>query len=593
MHQSPRLPSTLPPSEANREEEEDDTKTQQKPTLPSQVEEDRLVVRVGEEEEEEEEGLRQEVFAKARHNTKTDQPRSATMNWFLIIVAIVVVITTLLISLRLLRVYLDPEEKHQGGGYLPKTCVVLGISLSAFASLLLPFDVANRADPTILDDAGGGLDLALLWMITLWSVCGMVIVVLPFALYYYEAWDPDNGKELTKDMSTNTTRNPIVTACSQFFSALCWTGVTVVVFAALLLIIYFGAGIDTAIIPYTSLTCRAETVAVEPCYRLANTTSCPPEVLSEPYAQKCIEADGELKVKVSIFVATVALLSVLGWLFFVVFGGVGLSSLPLDMCYSYYENRLMAMDRHKFVENREAYKREARELLAIAGQVQEKLKSNKQQLKKVNALQLAVDQLEKKHQRNQSYNQQSPFVKLASPFIIYGRLLLAVLCVAWSLMWVLHIIVNNTVDAHPLLNNMFSGLDDAFSLLGTLAYASFSFYLLWATVNGCFKVGVNFLIFTIHPMKLHGTLMSSFLFNIILILLATVASVSFCSMSFRQYAANTVVDTLYSSYVNKMQYLSYPLQYLQYGLLGFAALGFLWYCCKGPRSIKKILEDEE
>ncbi len=49
------------------------------------------------------------------------------------------------------------------------------------------------------------------------------------------------------------------------------------------------------------------------------------------------------------------------------------------------------------------------------------------------------------------------------------------------------------------------------------------------TVKGCTKVGLNLLVFTVHPMRVGATLMSSLLFNVGLILLATNAVIQFCA----------------------------------------------------------------
>eukprot|EP01059_Diplonema_ambulator_P001182 TRINITY_DN10930_c0_g1_i2.p1 TRINITY_DN10930_c0_g1~~TRINITY_DN10930_c0_g1_i2.p1 ORF type:complete len:471 (+),score=69.73 TRINITY_DN10930_c0_g1_i2:136-1548(+) len=468
----------------------------------------------------------------------------------------------------------------------------MGLSGAAFISLLLPFDVANKKDPTIRNDTGGGLDLELLWQMTLWAVLGMVIVVLPFALYYYEAWDPDSeGATITREYTEGGDSQFSIIG-RQITSGICWTLATIIIFAGMLLICYYAAGIDEALLPYTALKCSGQEVQLESCPRLANISSCT-DVDSASYAVQCVSTTGTLHVKVSLFVATVAVLTCVGWVLFVVFGGVGLASLPLDMAYSFIENKLVSMTREDFAAERERIKHETRELLGLSERILEKLKTNKSQQKKVTALQVSVEKLEKEHRRNQAYNKKSEFAKLTSPFIIYGRLLLAMFCAAWSIMWLVHIIVNNTLDVHPVLNNLFIALDSAFSLLGVITYMSFSFYLLWATVNGCLHVGMNFLVFTIHPMKPGSTLLSSFIFNTILILLASVACVSFCAMSFRQYAANTVVDTLYASYVSKMKYLSYVMEYLQYGLLGFAALSLCWYSLKGPKSLKQLLEEQD
>ena len=58
------------------------------------------------------------------------------------------------------------------------------------------------------------------------------------------------------------------------------------------------------------------------------------------------------------------------------------------------------------------------------------------------------------------------------------------------------------------------------------------FYLQAAVIKGNFKFGLNLLIFRVHPMRPGATIMSSFLFNIALILLATTATIQFAQESF-------------------------------------------------------------
>jgi LMBR1 domain-containing protein 1 len=119
-------------------------------------------------------------------------------------------------------------------------------------------------------------------------------------------------------------------------------------------------------------------------------------------------------------------------------------------------------------------------------------------------------------------------------------------------------------------------LNHSFSLLGVLAYGIFAFYLLWCVVKGCTKVGINLLFFKVYPMKVNGTLMNSFLFNCILIMITSVSVVQFCSISFDQYAVNTGMATLFTTYVQRLKGINYVVKYLQYPLLGIALLSVLW-----------------
>ena len=83
-----------------------------------------------------------------------------------------------------LLVYFQSEE-DQNVAYAPKLAVILGLTLTCLLVLMLPLDVANRS-------AGGALPMELLWQIMYIAVAGMAIGVVPFMMFYYEAWDPES-----------------------------------------------------------------------------------------------------------------------------------------------------------------------------------------------------------------------------------------------------------------------------------------------------------------------------------------------------------------------------------------------------------------
>jgi hypothetical protein len=57
-------------------------------------------------------------------------------------------------------------------------------------------------------------------------------------------------------------------------------------------------------------------------------------------------------------------------------------------------------------------------------------------------------------------------------------------------------------------------------------------------MKGNFKFGLRiFIIFPIHPMKLGATMLNSFLFNVGLILLTSLATVQFCTNAFAELRA--------------------------------------------------------
>lgn len=71
------------------------------------------------------------------------------------------------------------------------------------------------------------------------------------------------------------------------------------------------------------------------------------------------------------------------------------------------------------------------------------------------------------------------------------------------------------------------------TFISTAILSVLMLYLLFATVTGCFKVGVTIpFLMTFHPMIPNETWMNSFLFNIAVILFSSVSITHFSSQAF-------------------------------------------------------------
>lgn len=53
-----------------------------------------------------------------------------------------------------------------------------------------------------------------------------------------------------------------------------------------------------------------------------------------------------------------------------------------------------------------------------------------------------------------------------------------------------------------------------------------------------------FILFPIHPMRVGGTLMNAFLFNVLLILVCAVSITQFTTQAFSQYARSTAINSI-------------------------------------------------
>jgi len=109
-------------------------------------------------------------------------------------------------------------------------------------------------------------------------------------------------------------------------------------------------------------------------------------------------------------------------------------------------------------------------------------------------------------------------------------------------------------------------------------------YLQACVVKGCFKFGVRFFFITLHPMKVNGTYMNSFLFNLGLILLCSLPVVQFSTIAFSDYARFTNVNQIFGVQIKYLQFFSYfwTTNAFIYAILGMAVLSSVYLMCK-PR----------
>merc|ERR1712065_17190 len=148
--------------------------------------------------------------------------------WPLILVIIAMMVGIVVACTYMLAHFHHPDDANTA--YFPKVVVVLGLSFAGFSVLMLPLDVANR-------NSGSTLDMLLLVYIVYPCVLGLALLAIPFAIFYYEAEQPENNK----------TRK-------QLSSAACYTFWMFFVFALLAGILY--AFLGKAEIPVQALTAK-------------------------------------------------------------------------------------------------------------------------------------------------------------------------------------------------------------------------------------------------------------------------------------------------------------------------------------------------
>eukprot|EP00163_Fabomonas_tropica_P003907 TRINITY_DN13466_c0_g2_i5.p1 TRINITY_DN13466_c0_g2~~TRINITY_DN13466_c0_g2_i5.p1 ORF type:complete len:560 (-),score=152.78 TRINITY_DN13466_c0_g2_i5:3659-5239(-) len=458
----------------------------------------------------------------------------------------------------------------------PLDAQVFGLTLAAVIVLLLPLDVGNRFNPIF--------NMALMWQVFFIIVAVMVIIVIPFAIFYYENDEDEAGTQLA--------------------GALKMEAITFVVAAIVIGLMY--AFLSTAEPPIEQLSTKGLQPGLPGSdynqfygagrtggagFALACLDTGGGKSYHEP-ASFCHREMSILKINVSFPIYLIGLISVVGWFFFVLFGGIGLVALPIDLILTFV-HRPTPISLQEFANRKISLHQRAVSLIEIGkGFEKEMMGRRDAKYRKVyNKFRTAVYHLE-----NEFENLRIAFKdKGGSPIKYWSIGFLGFIAAIISLLWFLHIIIFMTIKPAPtpFLNDLFKSSESSFALFGTILYGVFSFYLLWCVIKGNMKFGLRFFWIAIHPMRLGNTLMNSFLFNVSLVLLCSVAVVQFCAQAFSVYARLTDVSMIFGVQIRYLMGLKYFWLFYLYALLGMIGLCAIYFLlCPTDKSKHADLQED-
>jgi len=470
-------------------------------------------------------------------------------------------------------IYSHPDDRNQA--YLPKIVVFMGLFFSAGAVFLIPLDVANST-------VNGGIDMWTAWAIAIIGIMVLMLAAIPFAFWFYESEMDSSEKVSSSGWKVST----------QFASALTFTGILIAVFGITLGVMY--AFLNSAAIPIQRRTLSWNFYATEDKWNDGLNVEC--------IAPHCADDEISLMLRISFPVFCMAIFSFLGWFFFIIFAGVGLPSLPVDLI-NIYRTRPLPMDKTSYVELKRkigdrairieefAEKLKQEELTSVGKKTSRKLKK----LMKVNynKLELAAHKLK----RDFLHLETAYVLKGGNPIWYWSVLLFGIVGGSISLFWVLHICLYMlpTPPYFPLINNLLLGLNvDGFNLFSTACFTFFSFWLLMCVIKGNFRVGLRIpLLMRIYPMEHGNTLMNSFLVNTWLICVCSFTVVQFCAMAFPLYCSNTTVSLIWGVQIKYLQFFRYFFKnnVFLWILVIFTALSMLYLICN-PTDKQADIEQE-
>ena len=425
--------------------------------------------------------------------------------------------------------------------------------------------------------------MTLFWDIFFWLIPVWVFLMIPFSSFFYEA---DDGM-----LMAGTSVNPNPIKKSRILSALGWTSAVVVFVAVVYWVTYYFlsetyipvvdyVGVDLAATIQLGSDGNGPVYKINPeRYNTFNTNELEDMTVYDAEYSSSVVAGLEpatLAMQVSISTFFAALMAWLGWFLFAMFGGIGMASMPLDLLLV-FKNRPKHMDPLEFAEAQKNLRDRVNELVDI-GELIKIERENNPGMGSVGGIGNYMNAEKRKEARierqallefkqgvflleqdvydfqactssYENYNPLKPYISL-----IFGICSFVI-----SIVWIVHIIVY-IFPKDPwmlFLNSYFAWFDRWFSLFGVLSVALFTIYLLFAAVIGCFKFGLRVACIQLHPMILGKTYMSSFLFNVGLVLLCALPVVQFSAQAFSEYARNSTINQIFNVQIENLKFFGF------------------------------------
>jgi LMBR1 domain-containing protein 1 len=430
-------------------------------------------------------------------------------------------------------IYFAHEDDNQDA-YFPKLVVVLGLTTAITSIMMMPLDVANRGSKN------GGIPMDALWITIYIVIAVLVVLVIPWAYFYYTAYDPEKKSK----------------ACG---SAFCGLIVFLVIFAVVGVVTYFFFSVaEVPILLQTSVLVPGDRpVSAGECAECSFTSK-----------------NGIQLFQLSFVLYFIAVLALFGGFFFCVFGGIGMVVAPVDF-FNTWRLRPKPINDVEF---------EYRKILI--GQVCDTLIKNGVEYRRKNPRRSVYN-----NWRNEVYMLEEEWDKTVEAHKPNGIKILwywanLVFCGFGALLtasWILHTFLYTLFGVDGFLNTWFTAMDGVWSFFGVIFFGLYALWLELCVIQGNFKFGFRIpILFAIHPMKATGTLMNSFLFNVGLICLSSVGVTQFCATSFSLYARSTRISVIFTTSIQNLRILKWFWLVYVWIFLAFMVIAGIYLCVR-PR----------
>jgi len=513
------------------------------------------------------------------------------INAFLIVTAVVTTAVVVFLAWYFVRSFKHPTEADGNTARWATVLVVFSLTLTGTSVLLPAMDQANGDGDIPMED---------LWYAVFSSQMVISLVVIPWAIFYYE-----NFNEIQYDADTReVTIKKSCCDCAAAKTATCYAFVAVAVVLTMLFMMWTYSG--EMEIPIKSFSGKLKDypstgimqTTIDTCQNAGSSLT----ESSDPTIYECNAEDASLILQTTLMVYLIAFGSFFGWFVFIIFGGIGFFGLPFGLINS-WRTRIQGLSPKTRELMRKDYGTNAQNIHHISRLMLNKFDS-------------ANYEYSKGDQENFARFKEA-YTKLAQNFNNYKMMcevseqnessscthcmgLVAGICgtiisIAWLCQIGLYMLPDKPVTG--MLNTGLIYLDEnVWGLFGTTLYAIFSFYIVLCVVQGNIDFGLNCLCFKLHPLMPGETLMSSFLFNAMVLGITSFSVVQFVSQAFQGYAgSDSSATVLFHVSARNMQFFKYFFRnnVFIYILLVVAFLNGARLICFSPKAndLTALLED--
>ncbi|CAD7967432.1 unnamed protein product [Amoebophrya sp. A120] len=481
---------------------------------------------------------------------------------FLLFFAIAGIFSFFVINAKMVFYYEDSDEASKDHIGL-RFVVIASFTIAYIVIFLLPIDVRNARN-------NGGLNMEAFWLIAFISVILLILLVLPMGIFWLEIngdWKIvfGNSSSSSAGGGAAATSNANTTSrLAQFRNSSPGRKLLVNMLFFFFIVFMF------LLISFAFLAVAKLPVQDYPC---GNWISASEQIRSGHVC--AISAEKFLEINVRFDIYLMAVFCFLGWWLFVVFGGVGLTALPMDLLIE-YQDRPKPITASQYASRKILYAQTAESLLAKAQELQDRetelkdatggyfsnVNKRKRELKtEFNKFKQSCFLLEKEYDHMEICMKQRGENPVTSGLKVFFGVIFAII----SFFWVLHIFFYLLIDqpgeeneepVSLMLNEFLQAFESSgLFVLAAVFFAILNMHLVFATVTGCLKVGMRaFCLFSIHPMKKGHTPLNSLLFNAILVNFTSCAIVQFAQLAFRDYARATTADVVFNAQIRYLKF---------------------------------------